>query len=112
MKKVCIATDDRKTIAERTGRTKEFACYEIEGGKIINQYFIENPHKEHDHDDWEEGEHHHNEIIEILDGVDVFVVKRVGKHLRQDLIDANVNFVRTDKELLDEIIKEYLYETM
>jgi predicted Fe-Mo cluster-binding NifX family protein len=108
MKKICIPTNDRETIAQRTGRTKEFVCYEVEDGKIVKKYFIENPHHEHDHDDGEEGEHHHNEIIEILDGVDVFVVKAVGKFLRQDLIDAKVNFVRTNKEKLDDIIKEYL----
>ncbi len=108
MKKICIPTNDRKTIAQRTGRTKEFVCYEVEDGKIVNKYFIENPHHEHEHDEGEEEEHHHNEIIEILDGVDVFVVKAVGKFLRQDLIDANVNFVRTNKDKLDEIIKDYL----
>ncbi len=109
MKKICIPTNDRKTIAQRTGRAKEFAFYEVEDGNIVKQYFVENPHHEHDHDEeGEESEHHHNEIIEILDDVDVFVVKAVGKHLRQDLIDANINFVRTDKENLDEIVKDFI----
>ena len=108
MRKICIPTNDRKTIAQRTGRTKEFACYEVENGEIMKLYFVENPHHEHEHEDGEEEEHHHNEIIEILEDVDVFVVKAVGKHLRQDLIDANVNFVRTNKDNLDEIIKKHI----
>ncbi len=110
MKKICIPTNDRKTIAQRTGRAKEFAFYETDGGKVVKQYFVENPHHEHEHDheEGEEGEHHHNEIVEILEDVDVFVVKAVGKFLRQDLIDAKVNFVRTDKENLDEIVKDFI----
>ena len=55
--KIAIATNDRKTIAKRTGRAKEFAFFDLDSnGNIINVRFEENQHK---HDD--EGEHHHNE---------------------------------------------------
>jgi len=108
MKKICIPTNDRKTIAQRTGRAKEFVFYVIDNGKVIDKKFVENPHKEHDHEEGEDHEHHHNEIIEILEDVDVFVVNAVGKYLRQDLLDANVNFERTTKTELEEIVKDYL----
>jgi predicted Fe-Mo cluster-binding NifX family protein len=55
--KIAIATNDRKTIAKRTGRAKEFAFFDLDNnGNIINVRFEENQHK---HDD--EDEHHHNE---------------------------------------------------
>jgi predicted Fe-Mo cluster-binding NifX family protein len=54
--KIAIATNDRKTIAKRTGRAKEFAFFELdENGKIITIRYEENQHK-HDDDD-----HHHDE---------------------------------------------------
>ena len=108
MKKICIPTNDMQTIAQRTGRAKGLMLYTIDNGKVLEEKYVENPHKEHHHEEGEEGEHHHNEIIEILDGVDVFVVKAVGKHLKQDLIDANINFERTDKENLVDIVADYL----
>jgi len=47
--KIVIPTNDRKTIARRTGRTKEFAFFEIdEKGNISRIYFKENQHKHHD----------------------------------------------------------------
>jgi len=149
--KIAVATNDRKTIARRTGRAKEFAFYEIDDqGKIIRVYYEENRHK---HDDEEEhhhvpnhrqvagygqglgrgrgqgrglgrghgrhyhedehhhhhhGEHHHNEVIEQLQDVDMFLVRAVGKYLRQDLIDGNIPFQRVNGENLDEIIQNYL----
>ena len=148
--KIAIATNDRKSIARRTGRAKEFAFFEIdEKGNIINVYFEENQHKhddedEHDHepnhrkvtgygqglgrghgrglghghgrhhhhDEEDEhhhhGEHHHNEIIEQLKDVDMFLVRAVGKYMRQDLIDGKIPFQRAKGENFEEIIRNYL----
>jgi len=109
MKKICIPTNDRKTIAHRTGRAKEFVFYEIKNKKILNTFFVQNPHREHRHEhEHDESEHHHNEIIEILKDVDLFVVKAVGKFLKKDLDEAKVNYVRTDKENLEEILESFI----
>jgi len=110
MKKICIPTNDKQTIAQRTGRAKGFMFYTIDDNKkIIEEKYIDNPHShDHNHDEEEEHEHHHNEIIEILQDVDIFVVKAVGKHLRQDLIDANINFERTSKTEIKDILNDYI----
>jgi len=151
--KIAIATNDRKTIARRTGRAKEFAFYEIDAnGNILRVYFEENQHKhddEHEHHDYEpnhrkvsgygqgqgqgrgqgrglgrgqgrhhhhdeteehhhHGEHHHNEVIDQLKDIDMFLVRAVGKYLRQDLIDGKIPFQRGNGEKLDEIVQNYL----
>jgi len=56
--KIAIGTNDRKTIAKRTGRAKEFAIFEVtENGQIEKVQFVENQHKHHD--DHEEHEPNH-----------------------------------------------------
>jgi len=151
--KIAIATNDRETIARRTGRAKEFAFFEIdENGNIVDVYYEENQHKhddehehthepnhrkvqgygrglgrgrgqgrglgrgygrhhhheEDEHHHHHHGEHHHNEVIDQLKDVDMFLVRAVGKYLRQDLIDGKIPFQRAKGEKLDEIIKNYL----
>jgi len=156
--KIAIATNDRETIARRTGRAREFAFIEIDdNGNIVNVYYEENQHKHddedehhhepnhrkvtgygqglgrgrgqgrglgrglghgqgrHHHDDETEehhhhhhGEHHHNEVIDQLKEVDMFLVRAVGKYLRQDLIDGKIPFQRVNGEKLDEIVQNYV----
>ncbi len=153
--KIAIATNDRKTIAKRTGRAKEFAIFNIDpNGNIKEVVFVENEHKHHDEHDHEHepnhrkvtgygkghgtglgsghrkggrhhhheihlheaehhhhdhGVHHHNEIIDQLKGIDMLLVRAVGKYLRQDLIDGNIPFKTVTKEDdLEKIIKNYL----
>jgi predicted Fe-Mo cluster-binding NifX family protein len=73
--KIAIATDDRKTIAKRTGRAKEFAFFDLDDkGGIIGVSYEENQHKhddEHEHRDQGyhrgqgkstgRGKHHHDD---------------------------------------------------
>jgi len=48
--KIAIATNDRKTIAKRTGRAAEFSIYHIENGEIISIDHQKNTHEHEDHD--------------------------------------------------------------
>ncbi len=117
--KIAFATDDRKTVAERTGRAKEFAVYETEGSEIVNIEFLENTHKHH-HDEHKHGmhgdgynRHHgnghsHKEIVDMIRDVDFLFVKRVGKHMKEDLENAGINYVKTGKNEISEILKEFL----
>jgi len=58
--KIALGTNDRKTIAKRTGRSKEFAFIDVdETGKIINIRFEENQHKHDDDDDDRHDEAYH-----------------------------------------------------
>jgi len=55
--KIAIPTNDRKTIAKRTGRAAEFAIYNIEKGEILSIDYQKNTHTHHDDHDRSEGNH-------------------------------------------------------
>jgi predicted Fe-Mo cluster-binding NifX family protein len=102
--KIAIPTNDRITLAERTGRVKEFAIVEIIDGQIISSQFVTNLHEHHDHDENEEhGEHTHNELVESLQGIDLLVLKNIGKHLKDDLDKASIKYEKTNFSTISEI---------
>jgi len=126
---IAIATNDRKTIAKRTGRAKEFAFFTIENDKIIDVRYEQNDHDHHHHDrsegnhrqgrgggrglghgrhhhhneEHEHGEHSHDEVVQQLKDVDMFLVRAVGKHMRSDLEKGKIPFKIVTKE--DDIVK-------
>ena len=118
--KIAIATNDRKTIAKRTGRAKEFAIYTIENAEVQSIDYQKNTHTHHDHDKNKgnhrqghgsgdgHGEHNHNEIITQLKGIDMFLVKAVGKYMKKNLIAGAIPFQIVKKEEIKEIIASYL----
>jgi len=135
--KIAIATNDRKTIAKRTGRAVEFAIYHIENREIISIDHQKNSHTHHDdqarnegnhrqgrggghghghgehHHDHEEhnhehGAHTHDEIITQLKGVDILFVKAIGKYMKKDLQNGNIPYQLVKDENISEIISNYL----
>jgi len=117
--KLSIPTNDRESIAKRTGRCKEFAIYEIENSKIINIDYLKNTHEHHDHNhgqgngiDHKKGEgekhHSHSDIMKLLKNVDVLLVGRVGKFMKNDLISSGIKYQMTKKIKIEEAIDEYL----
>ena len=106
--KIAIPTDNRKTLAERTGRAKEFAVYEIENGEIVSVNFAKNTHEHHDHDEGQNHDHSHAEIVDALEGVDILLVSIIGKHMKADLESAGINYQRISKTNIDDILSEYL----
>jgi predicted Fe-Mo cluster-binding NifX family protein len=122
--KITFPTNDRKTIAKRTGRCKEFAVYDIENNTIKNIDYLENNHEHHDHGhghghdehghgdghDHEkgEGEHSHDEIGEILNDTDVLIVGRVGKFMKKALIGFDIKFQVSKNPNIDEALENYL----
>ena len=111
--KISFPTDDRKTIAKRTGRAKEFLIYEIEDRQIINVDYKENTHKHQEHGQGHDhhkggGGHTHEEIMELLSDVDLLVVGRVGKFMKKELIDSKINYHLTKNFEIEEALKEYL----
>jgi len=108
--KIAIPTNDKETITSRTGRCKEFAVYEIENSIAKNIDYLENNHEHnHDHEHGEEHEHSHSNVIELLKNIDLLVVVKVGKHMKNDLVEGNVNFSITEEKnivnILNNIIK-------
>ena len=130
--KIAIATNDRKTIAKRTGRAAEFAIYNIENGEIQSIDYQKNTHTHHDDHDRNEGnhrqghggghgqlhgehEHHHehgahthDDIITQLKGIDMLLLKAVGKYMRKDLKRGNIPFQMVKENNIKEIISNYL----
>jgi len=105
--KIALATNDRKTISLRTGRAKEFGIYEIIDSKITNISFKKNNHK-HDHDHGEEHKHSHREIIDLLLGIDLLVVRAIGKNFKHDVEDAKIKYRKVSIENIDDLMSEYL----
>ena len=122
--KIAIATNDRKTIAKRTGRAAEFAFYTIENGQITQVEYQKNTHEHHDHDRNEghhrqgghhgqglghhHGEHSHDEVVQQLQDVTVFLVRAVGKNMKRDLEEGKIPYQLVKGEVLTEIISNYV----
>lgn len=128
---IAIATNDRKTIAKRTGRATEFAFFEVNGKEITGVTYEKNHHEHHDHDrsegnhrqgrrghglgqghgygnGYHHHEHHHDEVVEQLKNVDMFLVRAVGKHMRSDLERGNIPFKLVKGENLTDIVNNYI----
>ena len=118
--KISFPTNDRKTIAKRTGRCKEFVIYDLADSKIIDISYHENNHEHHEHGNGHgdghghhdhkkgEGEHSHAEIGEILKDVDVLVVGRVGKFMKKALEGFGIKHQLTKKLEIQEVVDEFL----
>jgi len=122
-----IATNDRITIAKRTGRAAEFAFFTIKDGIVINTEYQKNEHEHHDHDrsegnhrqghgngqghghhHHEEDNHNHDEVVKQLQHIDVFLVRAVGKNMKRDLENGNIPYKLVKGEKITEIISNYL----
>ena len=113
--KIAFPTNDKETIAQRTGRAKEFVIYEIDNSVIVNTSYKKNTHS-HDHShnhnhghshDNEHG-HSHKEIIDILKGIDLLVVRAIGKHFKQEVTEASINYELTKTENIKDLLSKYL----
>jgi len=105
MKKIAIATNDRETIAKRTGQAKEFAIVELDDNmNEISRFFVEN-HHEHEEEE-EDHNHSHAELIESLGDIDSIYVRMVGKHLKSDLDNAGIKIVKIDNETINSLLND------
>jgi len=114
--KIAIPTNDRKSIAKRTGRAAEFGVFTIKNEKIESVEYIKNLHAHKDHDKKEgkhldtdsHKEHNHDELLIFLKNVDVLLVRAIGKHMRQTLKNGNVAYKLVRIDNIPEIISNYL----
>ena len=126
--KIVIPTNDRKSIAQRTGRASEFAFYTINNAEIKSVTYTKNIHSHNDHDrkeghhhgenetheheheghNHEHGEHNHDELLEILVDIDLLLVRAVGKYMRKTLQKGNIKYELVRVDDISEILKKYL----
>lgn len=89
--KIAIPTNDRNSIAKRTGRATEFGVFTIKNQKIKSVEYIKNLHTHEDHNRKEgkhldsdlHEEHNHDELLVLLKDINILLVRAIGKHMRQ-----------------------------
>lgn len=103
--RIAVPTSDRINLFKRTGRTKEFAIYDVNSGQYEFIEFRENPHK-HDHDEGEHDhdEHTHSDIVGVLKDCDALLVQNAGQHFRVDFDKADIPLYKTKQLLLKDVI--------
>jgi len=106
---IAFPTNDKKTIAKRTGRCEEFAIYKVDNNVAELIEYRKNAHEHHDHDHSHGGEedHSHSEIMEALADIDVLVMKMAGKHFKKDLDAYSINYETTKELDINKILESY-----
>jgi predicted Fe-Mo cluster-binding NifX family protein len=105
--KIALATNDRETIAQRTGQAKEFVIVELDDNfNELKREYKRNHHEHHSHDDEGGHMHSHAELIELLEGVEFVCLKMVGKHLKADLDNAGIKIVKVGFDTIDEVVND------
>jgi len=106
---IAFPTNDKKTVAKRTGRCEEFVIYKIEDGKTELIEYRKNTHEHHNHshDNDKEDNHNHNDIMETLRDIDLLIVKMVGKNFRNDLESFSIKYEKTVELDINIILESY-----
>ena len=112
--KIAIPTNDRITVADRSGRAAEFAIVEIEENKILSTTFIENEHEKTHHSgeghshEHHGGDHGHGDLVELLAGVNIIIGKKFGPHFSRDFHSAGVKMELTKLDNIEDVINEQI----
>lgn len=105
--KLAFPTNDRKTLATRTGRCSEFAIVTIQNENSHIDYVKNLQEHNHTHDEPHEHEHSHEAIIKVLEGIDMVFVKNIGKYLQQDFEQQKIRYEKIKEENIATIIQNY-----
>ena len=117
--KIAIPTNDRKTVAERSGRASEFAIFTIDSNGVEKVEYVTNSHEHTHHGGGEhqhvhgEGQGHghavhshgHGDIVALLRGIDMVIGKKFGPHFSRDFHDAGIKMKLTKIDSIDEVVK-------
>jgi len=101
--KIAIPTLDRITIFERTGQTPLFAIVTVDQLNITHIEYRANPPHEHSG-----GAHRHPEFVTLLNDCDLLLVRKIGKHLKNELNVAGIKYEITTAERIGSAIHQYL----
>jgi len=115
IKKIAVATDDKKLISDHLGRAEYFAIYTISADSILDKKYIKNiftPHKKvkgNDNSSRERARHEHNDLIAALSECELVLSRGIGKRMARDLQIAGINgYVVVEEGAMDEIIEKYI----
>lgn len=101
--KIAIPTSDQVKVFERTGHAPFFAVATIEELNITHIAFITNPPHKH-----LEGDHSHQEIVDLLKDCDLLLVKKIGKHLAAELLTAGIEYQITTSDMIGEALHQFI----
>ncbi|MCF8365613.1 MAG: hypothetical protein K9H16_07525 [Bacteroidales bacterium] len=101
--KIAIPTSDRIMIFERTGQSPLFAIVTLEDLNITHIEYRVNPPHTHTGK-----EHSHPELVNLLHDCDLLLVRKLGKHLKNDLEAAGLKFQITVADQIGSAIHQYL----
>ena len=107
--KIVIPSNDKESLAPRSGRAKWFMIFEISNNKIVNTEIKENSHDHHHQD--EHSHHHghsHADMVEQIKDCDLMITQKVGPHFKPELESANINILITNEDLISAVLKPYL----
>jgi len=112
--KFAVPTNDRKTLAERSGRAIEFAIIDIDSTGTNSTSYLTNEH-EHTHHNGDthsnnDEEHGHDDLVALLEGIDVVVGRKFGPHFAKDFHNAGIKMKITKTIPIDDAVKE-IFET-
>jgi predicted Fe-Mo cluster-binding NifX family protein len=106
---IAVPTDDRITLAKRTGQASYFAFYRVKDGRYDQAFFRENPQKhEHHHHGKDEHHHSHPEILELLKEVNVVLVLNIGKFMKADLESNGIRYEKIRETSLEKAVENFL----
>ena len=109
--KVVIPSNEKETLAPRSGRAKWFMIFNISDNKIVSTELKENNHEHHHHEGHthsHEHGHSHADMVEQLKGCELMITQKVGPHFGQELQDANIRITITKENLISEVLKSYI----
>ena len=96
--RIATPTNNRQSVAERSGRAKEFAIVEITNGQITNISYRKN-HHEHNHDHSQgDNTHGHQDIVEALHDCAAIVGRKFGPHFAGDFHKVGIKLILSKQE--------------
>jgi len=118
--KVAVATNNGLTVSAHYGRSKYFAVYTVEEGKIISKELREKPvhygkgqgiehGSEHHHESGGHGNHgkHHEEILNIISDCDAVITRGIGPGAYRHLVAKGLKVLVVDEVDAERVVELY-----
>ena len=122
---IAIASDDGTHVAQHFGRTRGFVFLSrddnYEEQRFIPNTFTRHSQQDatqeghgaqHHHDHGSEHRHSHTGILQALAGCDIVIAGGMGMRLREDLRNAGIRPVLTERQLIADIVADLRHGTL
>ncbi len=108
--KIAIPTNDRISVAERTGQAAEFAVFTILNKTVTETEYRVNDHKHehHSHGHTEHHDHSHDEVVTLLKDTDLLLIHRVGPHMLESLQNGGITYEVINEQQISDVLQRFL----